>query len=228
MIGMLLKLRRKLLGTLVVYFSFLLLYFLMTPQCVVLLSRPLEDKLGALPEKIDAQAIVILGGGQRRHAPELGGRDTVSSHSLLRLTYGAVLYRRTALPILVSGGRVGEDTVSEASVMAESLREAFAISPKWLEERSQNTKDNALYSAEILKAAGIKKLVLVTEAIHMKRALLAFSKTGLEVLAAPTNYLSSRNEDSVLSWIPDSLSLKQSTQAIHEWVGYVWYRISIP
>jgi len=52
-----------------------------------------------------AQAIVVLGGGTRRNAPEYGG-DTLGALTLERLRYGTVVARVTHLPMLLSGGAV--------------------------------------------------------------------------------------------------------------------------
>src|SRR5512141_46211 len=52
-----------------------------------------------------AQAVVILGGGVRRDAPDYGG-DTLGRLTLERVRYGARIARMTGLPVLVSGGRV--------------------------------------------------------------------------------------------------------------------------
>ena len=46
---------------------------------------------------------MILGGGLRRSAPEYGG-DTLGRLTLERLRYGAMLAKRTGLPVMVSGG----------------------------------------------------------------------------------------------------------------------------
>ena len=51
-----------------------------------------------------AKAVVILGGGVRRNAPEYGG-DTLATLTLERVRYGARVARLTGLPVLVSGGR---------------------------------------------------------------------------------------------------------------------------
>ena len=63
-----------------------------------------------------AQAVVILGGGVRREAPEYGG-DTINRWTLERVRYGAKLARETGLPVLVAGGSVFGDTATEASLM---------------------------------------------------------------------------------------------------------------
>ena len=56
-----------------------------------------------------------------------------------------------------------------------------------LEERSLNTRQNAAYGAELLKARGIDRILLVTSALHMPRAVALFKAQGLQVSNRPTN-----------------------------------------
>jgi len=229
LIALLLRIRRKRWqGNLLLILSFLGLFFLSTPYVSYYLISPLEEKVFPLGKKIDAQAIVVLGGGQRRNAQEFEGRDTVQALVLYRLAFCAFLYKKTELPVLVSGGKVLDDRESEAKVMERTLLEIFSIPTKWKEENSQTTSENATYSAEILKQAGIQKILLVTDAWHMRRALLAFSKTGIEVTPAPMNFQSPPSEYRILNWLPNADSLNVSSRALHEWIGYIWYRIVIP
>jgi uncharacterized SAM-binding protein YcdF (DUF218 family) len=57
-----------------------------------------------------------------------------------------------------------------------------------LETRSQNTRENALFAAEILSAQDWDRVLLVTSASHMKRAAGAFRAVGVEVIPSPTDY----------------------------------------
>src|SRR5262245_47125035 len=68
-----------------------------------------------------AQAIVVLGGGVARNSLEYGGVDTINSGTLDRVRYAAWLYRKTVLPILVSGGAPGPSTKAEADLMKNAL-----------------------------------------------------------------------------------------------------------
>ena len=95
----------------------------------------------------DAQVIVILGAGSYQAAPEYGG-DTVSIFTLERLRWGARLHRMTGLPILLSGGTPYGTRTSEAMQMKMALSEDFRAEAKWLEEKSSNTFESALYAKE--------------------------------------------------------------------------------
>jgi uncharacterized SAM-binding protein YcdF (DUF218 family) len=102
------------------------------------------------------------------------------------------------------------------------LREDFVVPARWLEERSNNTADNARDSAAMLKQAGIQRILLVTDAAHMQRARLAFQRTGLTVIAAPTVFHSAERS-TIVDWFPRSKWLQRSDYAAHEWLGLGWY-----
>jgi uncharacterized SAM-binding protein YcdF (DUF218 family) len=132
-----------------------------------------------------AQALVILGGGVRRDAPEYGG-DTLNRWTLERVRYGARLARETGLPVLVSGGSVFGDTATEASLMRAALEKEFNVPVRWVEDRSRNTHENAQRSAAILKRDGVKRVVVVMHGFDIRRARAEFEAAGLEVVPAPT------------------------------------------
>ena len=89
--------------------------------------------------------------------------------------------------------------------------------------RSTNTMENAAYSAQVLQEAGIRKIYLVTHAWHMPRAVLAFEKAGLEVIPAPTAFVS-RSDGQLQDFLPSASALQLTYYAIHEWLGILWYQ----
>ena len=108
------------------------------------------------------------------------GRDLVGPVTLMRLRAAARLHRETGLPVLVSGGAPDGPGESEARLMARSLKEDFGITARWLEEQSTNTAGNAILSAPLLHEANVRRILLVTDAVHMPRARWAFERVGLE------------------------------------------------
>ena len=173
-------------------------------------------------------AIVILSAGRRSLADEYGNQfdnQAPDSLSLERIRYGAFLARKTGLPILVSGGTLAPDTEPVAKTMAKTLQFDFGIQPKWIEDQSINTAENASLSSNILRRAGIGRVMLVTHAWHMKRAANAFAANGLSVTPAPTAfYFPGRS--SVWDLLTPSVStFRMSGYALHEFIGSVWYRV---
>ncbi|PWG74936.1 hypothetical protein DF186_15320, partial [Enterococcus hirae] len=82
---------------------------------------------------------------------------------------------------------------SEAMLGAEVLQRDFGVATRWLEERSRTTWENALFSAEMLRAAGVERVVLVTSAAHMPRSRWCFEQNGIEVIAAPVGFMGGHN-----------------------------------
>ncbi|MCL2345103.1 MAG: YdcF family protein [Desulfobulbus sp.] len=201
----------------------LLLLIQSLPPVAGWLTGTLEERAGpALADPGAAEAIVILGGGLT-DAAEYSGGVTLNPRSLARARYGAVLARRYSLPVLVSGGVPVNARRSEAEVIGEALENEFGIEVRWRENRSLDTADNAALSAELLREAGIQRIILVTQAFHMPRARRLFTETGLEVTPAPTE-LGQRSiwPEHFLDWLPQINALHATHYALHEWLGIAW------
>jgi uncharacterized SAM-binding protein YcdF (DUF218 family) len=165
----------------------------------------------------DVQAIVILGGGTDRHAPEFGNEDTVNRWTLQRLRYGAYLQERTGTPILVTGGAPYGGR-PEADAMAETLQRDFHAKDIWAENQSKDTAENATYSAVVLKEHNIQRVALISQAWHLPRAIKLFKQQGLTVYPAPTGYTNEDNEPTI-RWLPKASALDKSSIAIKEYLG---------
>ncbi|MDB5795723.1 MAG: hypothetical protein JWR25_2102 [Noviherbaspirillum sp.] len=200
-----------------------MLFLLCIPVVANLLVRPLERFAPALtsPTGTGARAIVVLAAGRISGAPEYDMTDIPDLIALPRLRYAAKLHNETALPILVSGGgsRYGEPL---AIGMARALNDEFATPVRWIEGESFNTAENAELSARILHAERIRRILLVTDAMHMPRAVMAFARAGFEVAPAPTIFFSNR-EFEAIHLIPSVEGLRRSHYAVYEWLGIIWY-----
>ena len=93
-----------------------------------------------------------------------------------------------------------------------------------LENESRNTHDNAVNTAQLLKSRGMRRVLLVTSAYHMRRSQALFAAQGLEVVPAPTDYQQLVAKQVLPDWLPVVSNLHQSTNALHEIVGYWVYR----
>ncbi len=172
-----------------------------------------------------AQAIVILGGGTRRDAPEYGG-DTLGLLTLERVRYGARVARLTGLPVLVTGGSVfGGET--EAALMRQSLESEFGVGVRWAEDRSRNTHENAVLSAAMLRRDGIDRVVLVAHDFDMRRASAEFAAAGIETIAAPTG-LAAPEAGGWLDYVPGIAGLQASYYALYEILGNLVRTLGAP
>ena len=188
LIGLLIERRHRPIGRFLAWFGVLGLLVLALPAVSGLLLTSLERNLPLTPPPDQPpQAIVVLGGDVQR-----GGGSTPLAHlgplSLERVRAGALLHRRTGLPILVSGGTLRTSEPPVAVLMADSLVHDFQVPAQWVERESRDTWENARLSAAILHQQGITSVYVVTQAWHMRRAIVAFADTGITVTAAPTQF----------------------------------------
>lgn len=201
-------------GRVLLWTGSLSLFLLCLPIVAGLLARPFGMPPLDYGEAHRAQAIVILGGGTRRAAPEYGG-DTLGRLTLERVRYGAKVARATGLPVLVTGGVLPWVDSSEASLMREALEWEYGIPVRWTEDRSRNTLENARFSAPLLKADGVTTVVLVAHAIDMPRARAEFGNAGIATIPAPTG-LASATDVRWTDFVPTVGALQVSYDSLYE------------
>ena len=108
--------------------------------------------------------------------------------------------------------------------MAIELREVFGIEATWLETRSRITAENARFTFETLAPHGKTRVLLVSHAMHMRRAALLFERAGFDVIQAPTAFVNGRHRLPA-SLMPMAFALSISSEALHEIIGYYYYRL---
>jgi len=225
-IGLLLLKNRPLLGRCFAWGGLLLGLGLSMPVLVKPMMAPLERF--PVPDQqslSSAQAIVILAGGARAYAPEFGG-PTAGSVTLERVRYGARLAHQLKLPVLVSGGAPNKKGIAEAQTMMTTLKQDFGITPRWVEDLSLDTHQNAVLSQRMLSQAGIRRIVLVTHAAHMLRAVNEFQAAGMEVIPAPTAFFTAPAEKGDdIGLLPSANTAYIAWYALHEWLGLAAQRL---
>ena len=177
-----------------------------------------------IPESNDiniAQAIVVLGVDVR------DGRGIVSdrlgTQSLERLFMAAEAYHRLHLPVAVSVGRISKSQASVAGLMKIALKQYFSVPVTWSEERSQNTYENAAYTAALLRKENIRIIIVVAQARDLPRIIWSFEHVGLQALPWPASHTAqeiARVED----FLPNTRALTESFYALHELIGDLYYR----
>jgi uncharacterized SAM-binding protein YcdF (DUF218 family) len=206
--------------------GFLLLFW---PPAVYVLNRTLESGYRqGYPTDRSVEAIVVLASTVNPPQPErpvlLLGSDTYE-----RCYYAAWLYKHwQPLPIIASGGP-DPDLGSSAS-FADAMRQTLTgigVPPEsvWTEEQSRNTYESAVYMANMLRQRHIRRIALVTEAYHMRRAELAFRRQGVSVVAAPCGFRS-RYRMRWINLFPSVVAFNQGLQALHEYLGLLWYALA--
>jgi uncharacterized SAM-binding protein YcdF (DUF218 family) len=216
--------RRKRFGLAVATAAIGLIYLAAMPVTAGLLIRSAEaiafDEPTLQSDKPPGAIVVLSADVRRSDIP--GVPDTVGQMTLERLAEAARQWRHLGLPILVSGG--GPRGASVAALMSKVLQEDFRVPVQWREERSQNTFENASYSAEILRGAGIHAALVIAHPWDIARALWSFRAVGYPVVPSPIPEGESPSL-SVAAFLPQVPALLESYYAMHELIGLAWYHV---
>lgn len=189
--------------------------------------------VGELPT---ADAIVLLGGATKSAFPPRPAVDLSEEGD--RVLYAAQLYREGKAPVVIaSGGRIDwrGGGVAESSDMADILVTLGVPNAAIVQDsKSLNTYQNAVNVRQIMQERGIRRVLLVTSAMHMPRSLRIFQRQGIEAIPAPTDFLITQQElnepnsspqATVLNLVPDADQLQNTTRALKEYIGTVIYRL---
>ena len=185
------------------------------------LLRPLEYR-HPLPLQVEGDSIILLGGGSLADVPmPEGWVGQVGDVPAQRIIGAYALHRRTGWPVVTSGGEVYRGDGKEAVVMRDILVSLGMAPDKIiLEDRSLNTTENAIFSAEIMKQRGLSRPVLVTSAFHIARSMEEFKQAGVVATPYPVGYYTSRQDYwNVLSWAPSAAAMRGTALALKEYLG---------
>jgi uncharacterized SAM-binding protein YcdF (DUF218 family) len=108
--------------------------------------------------------------------------------------------------------------------MAESLRTDFGVEARWIEAEAKDTRENAVFSARMLRSDGIGSALVVSQGWHLPRALEAFGRLGFDASPAPVR-LEAEPDFVATDVIPRVDHLVESWYAIREWMGRGVYRL---
>lgn len=118
----------------------------------------------------------------------ISGGDTAA-----RTKAAVELYKHGWAPTLVfSGAAEDKDGPSNAAAMRlDAMRQGVPSEAILIEEMSENTKQNAEMTRDLLKEHGISDIILVTSGYHMRRAMLEFTALtrddNVTIRTAPTS-----------------------------------------
>lgn len=168
-------------------------------------------------------AMVVLGGGGQVYRLEDSFLAELSDASASRALEAARLFREQEPEwVFVSGGPGREASVPESWPMRDALIQ-LGVPPERiiLESTSSDTRAQAVLLAPILEEKGISEFHLVTSAIHMRRARLAFEAVGLNPIPVPAQ--SYEAGDSPRAALPSLEALGQTSTVARELMAMVYY-----
>ena len=204
-----------------------------------LLSQ-LENQAAALTPKTipQADAVLVLGGGIRPAPTHALGIEVNEAGN--RLLCGVRLWKQGKAAVLItSGARVSfkaNDSIAPEALLSQQLAQELGVpaSAVLLNDRARTTAEEAQHIHQLAADHGWKQLILVTSAFHMPRALASFQhQSNLQIIPVACDYqLNPQSPNQAFSWqaliidlIPNSDSLKQTTQVLKEHLGLLVYKL---
>ena len=190
------------------------------------LVRELEADF-PIPDDPAGDVIILLGGGVIQKVPDLTGTASPSPLMMGRIVTAARLVRKTQLPLIITGGRLSDDDVSEATLAKRILMDLGVPENAIIEEdKARDTAENARFTAAICRRKGFSRPIVLTTAYHLKRALIAFNDAGLPVTPFPACFFG--QQEASFEWrdlLPRAEALYLSANALHEYLGIWYYRM---
>jgi len=202
------------------------------------MAKNLEWRYLPSEELPRAEVIVLLGGGTESADYPRSMAEVNSAGD--RVIHAAWLYKQGAAPhILLSGGNLefSDARGTTPAVEMQQLLELLGVPGEalWIQEESENTYEDAVYTAAMLKQMGINRIILVTSAMHMPRSVALFQKQGLEVIPSPTDFTVTERSwqaltalypgQILLNIMPNPSSLSLTTNVLKEHLGMAVYRM---
>lgn len=221
LLGLLLKRRT------VVLAAVLWLWLWSMPNAAIWLGDTLEHQhpiqpIAALPP---ADAILVLGGASGAPVPPWLPEPNLTA-AADRYVFAAKLWHAHKAPLLLFSGGSGNGFKPEADTALELFMLMGVPANAVLREgKSRTTRDNVNFSVPLLRARGAQRVLVVSSAWHLPRALLNLRSTAPEIKwiaascdpheFAETHYPGSR-------WLPNTEALNYSRLMFKEWLGIAW------
>ncbi|WP_416757519.1 YdcF family protein [Roseateles sp. So40a] len=192
-----------------------------------LLGRQHAVNVAALkpkPNEAPDAMIVVLGAGARRLMPEYGSAQ-LKPLSIERLRYGIWLSRQTGIPVMFTGGApraMPNEDYTEAGLAQRTAALEFGFRLAAIEDRATDTRENAQFTAALLKDRPVRRVVLVTHDVHMRRALQAFRQAlppEVEIIPAPLGLPLPGYDWRDL--LPSQDGIARARYLGYEWLGYI-------
>jgi|Deesub1362A_J573_1020465.scaffolds.fasta_scaffold00073_89 uncharacterized SAM-binding protein YcdF (DUF218 family) len=209
--------KKKTFLRLLLYGYITLTAFIIICQLLIMYSplvNTLAKNLIVPPEERQADAIIVLSSGAFNDG-------SLSHFTLLRTLHGIRLYKNgLAKKIIFSGGNMLRNKldICISEKMAELASElGVPEDAQLVDNKSLRTYQNALEVKKIMNRYGLKDALLVTSAIHMKRAKLTFEHAGIKVYPTPVSAF-----ETVITDPLDRLGMFRAV--MREYVGLLFYK----
>ncbi|MBE99623.1 ElyC/SanA/YdcF family protein [Flavobacterium coralii] len=217
--------KRKKTARLLVIIAIAELFIFSVSPLPIWLMRNLEQQYKPLdtPQVPEGTPIIVLGGGHVNDSL-LSASHRLSGIARSRLMEGVRIYNKMNRCRFITSGYAEGNKVSQAELMAQT---AIALGVKAddiiMLLQPKTTWEEAM---AVKKYAGTdKKIIVVTSASHMPRAIQTFKQAGLNPVAAPADYYIKHDAESMLyTWTPSAQKITYTEKAMHEYLGMLYYK----
>ena len=161
-------------------------------------------------ETRSADAAIVLGAAAYESGPSPVYQE--------RLNHGVWLYQQGYVKkLILTGGTAEGNTRSDAAIgAAYVLEQGIPQADLLLEEQSVITEENLKYAAALMRREGLKTALIVSDPLHMKRAMVLAGDAGLTAFSSPTPTSRYRSFGTKLKFLARELFF---------YVGYRWVRL---
>ena len=172
---------------------------------------------------------IVLGGFMSYYNSEL---KTLSfGEAVDRLMEGLMLYRKGKIKkIIISGGSGYLIKDERESKLAKDFLVNYCLVPEndiLIDATSKNTRENAINTKKIIDSLSIKSSLLITSAIHMRRASACFNKAGINSEPYCVDQYSGKQDYYPTSLIvPNLQNIHKWDMLFHEWIGLLTYKLT--
>lgn len=166
-------------------------------------------KYGNMDEKCPSDTAIVLGAGTYN--------GQVSPVFRERLNHGIWLYKNGYIKTLILTGGCGEGNEVSDAYTAKLYTQSQGIPETdiFIEEKSTITQENLQYAKEIMDVQGYKTAIIVSDPLHMKRAMLMAGDYGIQACSSPTPTSMYRSWKSKIPFLG---------REVFFYIGYQFYR----
>lgn len=195
------------------------------------LTLPLEERFPAFTDDgTPVAGIIVLGGAVQSEETFARGQLILNDAGERMLALGELARRYPAAQVVFTGGAATliADGQPEAQALVRFGLPAVGVSAERLtiEDRSRTTRENAVFSRDLVHPGSGERWLLVTSAWHMPRAVGCFRQAGFPVVAYPVDFRTGSRSDRWRPFTSVSDGLRRFDLVMKEWIGLVGYRLA--
>jgi len=208
------------------YTAIAVLYVFSNNSLFHLVDLVWSEKAINLPQNKQYEYAIVLGGMANFDDEIQRIRFSASADRLLQTV---LLYKTgKAKKIIISGGSgsiLYPEQIESEIVRNYLIETGIPAKDILIENKSKNTHENAFYTAKLLQNMNfMDTCILVSSAMHIKRAKACFTKEGIKVKAYPVSQTLNKyrfSPDNLL--FPNAEALNGWQQLLHEIAGFIVY-----